>query len=272
MYFMKRIFWCLSLMCSCLWAGAQSLSLPYRNEFKTSADRSAFSIVRKGATTSYSWRTGTSGDAYASHDYPVGNTDKDTTSDWMVSPALKIPVGSVLSFKYFVFGITGMAQPIDRFAVWFGKGSADPANGTYVKVCDLTQTISNQYQWKDTFGIQIPSGSDTGYIAFEYQATNNWFVVGFDSIVLKDPGTGIKPFLTCVHQETSVYPNPSTERLFISTMFAYTDFSIVDAQGRATNVVYNEEEGIDISVLPQGIYSLVLRNSDISESVKFTKF
>lgn len=181
----------------------QSKTLPYKNTLNTQSERNELSVVRTGSAGTYSWSV----DVYASHDYPVGGSSTDTVSDWLFTPPIKVTSGAQLAFRYFVYGITGQATPVDEFSIWYGRGSKQPFNGSYVKLADLTYRISNQQVWRDTSGIQLPFVSDTGYICFRYKATNNWFTLGLDSIAVVIPGLGVK---SSQIEQTNVYPNPSS--------------------------------------------------------------
>lgn len=183
---------------------AQSKQLPYRNTMTTQQEKNELTVIRTGVSHLYTWNINSAG--FASHDYPVGGSSTDTVSDWLFTPPIKVTTGAQLAFKYWVYGITGSATPSDEFSVWYGKNGMQPGNGTFVKILDLTNKISSQMAWKDTNGIILPSIADSGYICFRYKATNNWFTVGLDSIVVAVPGLGVKnPELT----KLKVYPNPA---------------------------------------------------------------
>lgn len=206
---MKNIILPLVILTIAIPAFSQIKQLPYSNSFSNATERNELTVVRKGVASSSTWNLGNSTILYASHDYPVGGSSTDTVSDWLFTPPIKIVNGTILSFKYYVYGITGSATADDEFSVWYGKNSKDPDNGTYVKIADLTNKISTSTAWKDTSGINLPFASDTGYVVFRYRATNNWFTLGLDSIVIKETLTGVIP-IEYISNEDKFYPNPST--------------------------------------------------------------
>lgn len=62
----------------------------------------------------------------------------------------------------------------------------------------------------------------------------------------------------------TIYPNPATDQLFIETGddSEYLQLALIDQLGKtALNTVIKNEEKIDISFLPSGIYSVLLKNN-----------
>lgn len=154
-------------------------ALPYSTSFESQADRDDWEEFRTGATDFFEWEYATVAPAHASHDYPVGATSSDTTIDWLVSPEIHFHSTSKLALSAYVFTLIDLT-PEDRFEIWFSNGSKNPADGDYSMIADLTNFGVNG-TWTDTSGI-ILEDTGTGYVAFVYQATNNWFTVAVDSI------------------------------------------------------------------------------------------
>lgn len=154
-------------------------SLPYSTSFETQAERDAWEEYRLGATAFYNWDFVTAPTAYASHDYPVGAGSNDTTQDWLVSPEIHFHSSSKLSLSMSIFTMIGTTAA-DRFEVWLSTGAKDPALGDYELIADFTN-LGGSGSWQDTAGIVLPD-TGMGYLAFVYQATNNWFTVSIDSI------------------------------------------------------------------------------------------
>ena len=245
---------------------AQSKTLPYKNTFTTAGEKAEFTILREGITTSYNWNIST----IASHDYPVGSNSDDTTRDWLFSPPIKVSADAILSFKYYVYGITGNATPNDEFSVWYGRGSKDPHNGSFVKIMDLTSKIQNTYVWRDTANVELPFASDSGYIVFKYQATNNWFVVGLDSIVVKKPGLSIdkKTFET----QAELFPNPGNSMVSIHSNENILGVTVTDLSGRlfAINTDIANKQ-VDVSGLPAGVYTFAINTGKGTTYRRFLK-
>lgn len=154
-------------------------SLPYSTGFETQAERDAWEEYRLGATAFYNWGFTTMPTAYVSHDYPVGAGSTDTTQDWLVSPEIHFHSTSKLSLSMNIFTMIGTTEA-DRFEVWLSTGEKDPAGGDYELIADFTD-LGGSGAWQDTAEIALPD-TGMGYLAFVYQATNNWFTVAIDSI------------------------------------------------------------------------------------------
>lgn len=245
---------------------AQSKTLPYKNGFTTAGEKAEFTSLREGITTSYNWNIS----IIASHDYPVGSNSDDTTRDWLFSPPIKVSADAILSFKYYVYGITGIATPNDEFSVWYGRGSKDPRNGTFVKILDLTSKIQNTYKWVDTANVELPYASDTGYIVFKYQATNNWFVIGLDSIVVKKPGLSIdkKTF----ENQAELFPNPGNNLVQIKCDESILEVSVTDLSGRLFVINSNlDSKSVDVSTLTAGVYTFAIRTQNGVNYKRFVK-
>ena len=251
------------ILMTALQAAAQVKNLPYRNGFETSAQRSEFTSVRLGDTLAYNWSYHVSSLKYAYHDYPVGGNPDDTVSDWLFTPPIKVTNGAVLSFRYFVYGITGTASPSDEFSIWYGKRNTNPENGTYVRLLDLTHKISSTMSnWRDTAGIQLPFTTDTGYVSFRYRATTNWFTIGVDSVVVKIPGLAVNEIRGM--DQVRIYPNPCVDVLNIQAASNIRYLSIIASDGRelVTKAIDNATYSVPLTSLNGGMYTLRLETVD----------
>gem|GEM_PF-3477648 len=239
---------------------AQVKTLPYKNAFETAADRTAFVSVRTGATATSDWSYNTGPNSSAYHDYPVGGSATDTVSDWLFSPPIKVTSGAVLSFKYYVYGITGSATPSDEFSIWYGKSTMNPKNGKYVKLLDLTDKISTSSVWKDTSGIALPFAADTGYVVFRYRATNNWLTLALDSIVVKMPGLSVDD-LRHGAVNVQIYPNPGNEILNVSINKEIQQIDVMEIDGRViyTSFLTDKLQVIPIATWQTGTYLLRIK-------------
>lgn len=166
-------------------------TLPYIVDFDTKEQQDEWTQYRMGSDDFYEWTFATSADGFVSHDYPVGAEETDTTRDWLVSPAIDLSNGAEIAISvsgYTIFELTDD----DYFGIWVSTGSADPADGDFVEVSDLTG-FSLQSQYKDTSGLDVKSKALDGYIALVYEATNNWFTIAVDNIEIKASTTSIEP-------------------------------------------------------------------------------
>jgi hypothetical protein len=258
----------------CLTIHAQVKTLPYRNGFSGTAEKAAFTSVRKGATATSDWGFNTMSNHYASHDYPVGGSSTDTVSDWLFSPPVKVTAGAVLSFRYYVYGITGSATPSDEFSIWYGKRNMNPNNGTYVKLVDFTNRISGTMNnWKDTSGIVLPFTADTGYIVFRYRATTNWFTVGVDSFVVKIPGLAVNTPASD-GLDISLAPNPCLDIMNISAASDITRVTVIGMDGK---VVYEAKPddmkfSLNTALWESGAYSVMIETREAILSRRFIRY
>lgn len=234
---------------------AQARQLPYKNFMSTTQEKNDLVSVRTGSTATYDWSVNTTL-GYASHDYPVGGSSTDTVSDWLFTPPIKVSATTVLSFKYWVYGITGNVTPADEFSVWFGKSSRNPNNGTFVKIADLTNKVATNFNWRDTSGIQIPFSADSGYICFRYRATNNWFTLGLDSIVLTEPGLSIKEIVSSAF---SSYPNPANDRLTFTSVNPIYSIELINIHNQIVHsgtYTGTQSGEMELSAVESGYYIL----------------
>jgi hypothetical protein len=255
-----RIFILIAMMAFFLGMKAQIKNMPYRNGFENNAQRAEFRSVRTGDSSTSGWSYHSTPANYASHDYPVGGSSTDTVSDWLFSPPIRVTNGAVLSFRYYVYGITGNATPADEFSIWYGKRNTNPKNGTYMRLFDLTNKISSTINdWKDTSGILLPFTADTGYVVFRYRATNNWFTIGVDSVVVKIPGLST----STVHHEANVkvFPNPFDDQLRIDSETEVRDVKVIAVDGKTVyqSDQWNPDKFINTELWEAGVYMLEVK-------------
>ncbi|MDR9399063.1 MAG: T9SS type A sorting domain-containing protein, partial [Salibacter sp.] len=74
--------------------------------------------------------------------------------------------------------------------------------------------------------------------------------------------------------EPKVYPNPTSDRLFVSNtdITGETQFEIYSIAGKIlAKGLLNDNNGINIKRLNQGIYYLKIENQHFTEIIKFVK-
>ncbi|PCH91816.1 MAG: hypothetical protein COB85_08745 [Bacteroidetes bacterium] len=163
---------------------AQSLSLPYYTGFDSISQQAGWQEFRLGVVNSFNWKYEPGNPPPSSpnslfHDYNVGGSPTDTTDDWFVSPPFIFNTSAQLSLKIFVVTTAG-TTPSDYFGIWFSSGTSNPASGNFYELANLTD-MQPQYQWLDT-SIMLTTVTDSGYIAFRYGATDNWFQIYIDDV------------------------------------------------------------------------------------------
>lgn len=72
-------------------------------------------------------------------------------------------------------------------------------------------------------------------------------------------------------ESPSIYPNPTSDYIYIKNLKNITSYKISDVSGRLLNERKIESEIVDVSILPKGNYILQLVTKDKIESFKFIK-
>ena len=193
---------------------AQVKDLPFATDWLTPAEQNEWTQYRLTPSTLFDWNFNGSGTL--THDYPVGNTEADTIRDWMVSPTINFFSTSKVNLRVNVFTFVGLTDD-DYFGLWFSDGSADPNDGDYQEIIDLTGILgAGVYQ--DTLGIEIPFTASEGYVAFVYEAIDNWFTVGVDSIAIIPDSIPTNIETNFLEKEIKVYPNPATDNVLLLSL------------------------------------------------------
>jgi hypothetical protein len=239
---------------------AQVKDLPYSATWEITDEQNEWTQYRLTPSTFFDWNFSTGA---ISHDYPVGNIQGDTIRDWMVSPIINFHSTSKLSFQGNVFSLIGITE-VDYFGIWFSDGSKDPNDGDYVEILDLTGSTVGP-NMIDTAGVEISFTTDEGYIAFVYEATNNWFTVGVDSVAIIPDFVPVKVVDTYLDDQINIFPNPTSDRfnLSISNTIALEGFelNVFNSLGQLviSQPINNHQTAIDCSLWMDGVYFYQVR-------------
>ena len=240
---------------------AQVKTLPYSAGWETVDEHNEWTQYRLTPSNLFDWNFSQGG---ISHDYPVGNTQGDTIRDWMVSPAINFHSTSKLSFQGNVFSLIGVTET-DYFGIWFSNGSKDPSDGDYVEILDLTGSTTGT-NLIDTAGVEIPYLATEGYIAFVYEATDNWFTVGLDSLAIIPDSAATKTFHPYLNGQIDVFPNPTSNKINLSFSSSITlngfEVSVFNQLGQSIYAqrINQHLTSIDCSDWKEGIYFYQIRN------------
>lgn len=256
----------LGLFCSTAFA---QLPLPYSTSFETQSEQDDWEQFRTGVTDFYDWGFATpSTGAYMTHDYPVGASASDTTIDWFVSPEIHFHSTSKLQLSANLFNMIGVT-PEDRFEIWVSMGSKDPADGDYQMLVDMTNYGVNG-QWTDTSGIVI-ADTGVGYMAFVYQATQNWFTVAVDSIeITPDQPLALSPVQTQAAVQWNFDPHGNT--LNVSDAQKNDRILFYDALGARIGEASLNQQASRIAAPNQARGLLIVACYRQGELIKSTKF
>jgi len=131
--------------------------------------------------------------------------------DWFVSPPINFSYPGKLSLRTQVYAIANTAGPSDYFGIWFSAGIKDPTSGNFVEVVNLTNLASDQFGfWIDTGQIDLPFTTDSGYIAFVYKSTDNWFDIHVDDVLIEvDSSVSLKEEQASHTIRVEIFPNPN---------------------------------------------------------------
>jgi hypothetical protein len=207
------------------------------------------------------------------HDYPVGASSLDTTIDWYISPGFHFPSGGRIdSVKVNVFDIIGAATTVDSFVIYLLVGSRDPRIATKIRLVNLTNLASNDTSFIDTGNFIIPPVAGSSYVAFKYQATNDWFIPQLDNIHISgNVSTALDE--TKMHHNTAeiVADNRFLKVSLHDNSASYFSVSMMDMAGR---VVLNKDyfvgqtAAFDISTLPTAQYIVRVISNEKECTVK----
>jgi hypothetical protein len=189
--------------------------------------------------------------------------------DWFVSPPINFSSPGKLSLRTQVYAIANTAGPSDYFGIWFSAGIKDPTSGNFVEVVNLTNLASDQFGfWIDTGQIDLPFTTDSGYIAFVYKSTDNWFDIHVDDVLIEvDSSVSLKEEQASHTIRVEIFPNPSNGDLtlqFNSSSITQVELSVFNIIGEQ---VLHESIGIspdthelklDLERFGKGIYFLNL--------------
>lgn len=242
-------------------------TLPYLVDFDTKEQQDEWQQYRMGITEFYEWSFATSENGFVSHDYPVGASSTDTTRDWLVSPAIDLSNGAEIALSVNGFALIGLTDD-DYFGIWVSTGSADPADGDYVEVADLT-AFSTQGEYKDTSGLDLKSLALDGHVALVYEATQNWFTVAVDDIEIKASTTGIEKPSTALN--AAVWYGNNGAELTLNEIEG-VQYTVTDLGGRlmARGTLASTRTQLgELASFTQGMYVVSLASAKGSYSSKF---
>ncbi|MBL0317679.1 MAG: T9SS type A sorting domain-containing protein [Flavobacteriales bacterium] len=243
-----------------------SQNLPYTTGFDNATEQSGWTYYQVGDAGSSEW--GMTGGGFSApnalhHDYNVGGAQDDIVIDWMVSPPLNFTGPVAISL---MASESGFSTPTtDNCEVYIGTGSQNPESGTYVLVGNLS-FISPQFTWIDTTFYSEITGANC-YLAFRYKTVGAaWCTYSIDdvSITLQDPNSVSN--MNADENAFYGYPNPAHESVQISLPENSGPYqlSIISSTGQTIRedvLTGLQQECLEITGIPTGLYYLRLRNS-----------
>ncbi|MES2762475.1 MAG: T9SS type A sorting domain-containing protein [Bacteroidota bacterium] len=172
---------------------------------------------------------------------------------------------NLISELYQSWGGTSWGNTLQNFYTWsstntitnslFQKwvGSSWITSNTYDQNFDTNGSLESEkrFAWDNT-GVQIISGDST----FHYNQT---VVTGITEV--------------SKNKTISVYPNPATSELNISTLMDYKSIKLVNSLGETIRIETNKPEAISVSELNNGVYFVQLmdKKGAVMSTKKFVK-
>ncbi len=203
------------------------------------------------------------------HYYPVGGTTP--TDDWIVSPLFDFSNGGAIDSLRYKFSGFGTPMAGDTIAVYLLNGSSHPDSATSktILINYADSSYSNDNVWRLDSAILIPAIEGASYIAFRYVTTINWLDVAFDnlSISANSPNNIMN---TALATELKLYPNPSSDLLFIelSKNEPIKSITFFNVSGAIVKQFNPDESSINVKELNAGSYFLQVKTSQGIHSKK----
>ncbi|MDM1062237.1 M4 family metallopeptidase [Empedobacter falsenii] len=137
----------------------------------------------------------------------------------------------------------------------------------------------NKFDLPFTIPQTVKSGNIRMRVGMKYNATptaceTNSFYGEFEDYTISIPtiGASFTSSLDAVKSSLSIYPNPVVDNLYISgTLKGHTIYTIYNSLGQIIKSGTISSESINVSSLTKGVYNIVLKNDEISNSLKFIK-
>ncbi|MBI5539372.1 MAG: T9SS type A sorting domain-containing protein [Bacteroidia bacterium] len=115
---------------------------------------------------------------------------------------------------------------------------------------------------QDLLNMGFDLNSDNSSKVF-YNISGNWQNIPYAGTPMMRPVFSTMPFVnineSVINKEISIYPNPASDYININVSSAY-NFQIFDITGRVVLQTKTENEQINVSTIPSGVY--ILRGSD----------
>jgi hypothetical protein len=222
--------------------------------------------------------------SYSLTDSPTGDYQNDVTSSIQTTNAIDLKDVSTASLSFYAkwslekgYDYVQMEISADNGATW------QPKCGKYTSIGTSTQGKLNlplydgvQSNWvKEEISLDEFVGKDI-LVRFsfksDYKNYNDGFtfdgfyldyfkVIGFASPNLSVPNNVIS--------ETTVFPNPASEFLFISNNVPVDFYTIYNELGQLMDKGEIKNSKIDVSNLSNGIYFLTLKKDNLTKQSKF---
>ncbi len=159
-------------------------------------------------------------------------------------------------------------------------------NDRNIRICILKTDTSGTIFWQkmiggdsvDYFVTCMLATSDGGVLIGATIKDTSYFTTNPQDItkalVIKLDSTGSMVFTKTITQKNAMplcYPNPATDRLYISNISEPAHYSIYAVSGKLVDEGHYLNKPIPISTLPKGMYLLHLQTPTISHTLRFVK-
>lgn len=264
-----------SITCAIILISTPLYSQNYSTGFDNTTEQNGWVEYRKGEESQFYFWNFSSISAHSApncleHYYPVGGTNE--TNDWFVSPEFDFSKGGKIDSIWHHYSGFGVPMAGDTIALYVFNGSPDPDSASWTMLINFTDTsYKNDGIWKMDSNITVPVLQGKSYIALRYTTTSNWLDVKFDDI--KIIGHNLTSIDNSVSSSISIFPNPATSNISIKypVDVSVNRASIYDASGKLCISNESSVNSIDISILPKGLYTLLLKTEQGVVQKKFLK-
>jgi N-acetylneuraminic acid mutarotase len=177
--------------------------------------------------------------------------------------------GNPINGAPFAFSIGGKGY----LDVYYDSSANDPSSANYSSYFGEYNALTDMWVQKDSFsgnarmGLGYFSVDNRGYAGIGTPFSAGSCVKDFWMYTPDSVATGLK---SIDDNSIVIYPNPVSDKIYISATLTNTSISILDMTGQSWQVQIIGNE-INVSALPSGVYCLRLQNSDGFLISKFTK-
>jgi len=142
------------------------------------------------------------------------------------------------------------------------------ANASWTEVTGLNLSTGT-YEWVESISdISSTANNDVVYVGFKYTSTaTEGAVWDVDSVVI----TGSTNINTVAQPLVSVYPNPTSDYIFLNVNSVNNDVTIINNVGQIIMQQNNVRNSVNVSDLQAGAYMVIIENENGRTVKKFLK-
>ncbi|WP_170828436.1 T9SS type A sorting domain-containing protein [Chryseobacterium soldanellicola] len=237
-----------------------AVNAPYSEDFDSTAIASLPTCTSsQNLSAGIDWSVGdVTGIAGFSSNVIFVYTDSEDTNAWFYTKGINLQAGVNYTFT---FDYSNLASP-QNFKVAYGTS---PINTSMVNLIQDYPDLNVGTSTPASFTI-TPASTGVYYFGFNNHspATGNMGYVLVDNISLT--GVSLATSENQLSNGVKVYPNPTSDYLYVKTDRKVVNVKIFDASGKLVISKDKIDQKIDVSQLSTGSYILTMKNSDGTSS------